>query len=96
MDAFVEGATDKALAQRQRQSIKGFAIARADAPGAAEYELEVGIRLQEIDEDGKPLEEDSARCLFRAHVDASFGVDVDGLMVHNTVQVQIQGHVRTF
>lgn len=93
MDFLVKGATDEPLSKIHRKPIKGSSVSRSNAPGAAQDEPDIGIRIQYLNEEGQPLKKGPARGLMWRYVNPRLGMDVDGLVVHDPIEVQIQDNV---
>ena len=89
MHPFMKGAPDKPCLQRLRKQFESLAVARPNAPGAAEHQGHRRKGRQHRLQVGKPLEKRMARRLVGAHVDALARMPEHRLVVDDTIQIKV-------
>ena len=90
MHAFVKGAPDEPHPQRLRKQSEGLAVARPNAPGAAEHQSNRREGRQHLFQVRKPLKKRMARRLIGAHVDALSGMPEHCLVVDDAIQIEVE------
>lgn len=95
MHTFVKGAPYEPCSQRIGKQFEGLAVARPDAPGAAEHQGHRRKGRKHLFQVGKPLEKRMARRLVGAHVDALAGMPEHRLVVDDAIQIKVEHDVST-
>lgn len=90
MHPFVKGAPDKPCLQRLWKQFESLAVARPNAPGAAEHQGHRRKGRQYFFQVGKPLEKRMVRRLVGAHVDALSGMPKHSLVVDDAIQIKVE------
>ena len=93
MHPFVKSAPDEPCSQRIGKQLEGLAVARPNAPSAAEHQGHRRKGRQHLFQVGKPLEKRMVRRLVRAHVDALAGMPEHRLVVDDTIQIKVEHDV---
>ena len=94
MHLLVVRPTDEPGAQGGGEAFEGRAVSGTDAPGTAQYQCHCRMGFEHRFQDRNPLEQGMSCRLIRAHVDTLAGMPEHFFMMDNSIEVQVEHHVR--